>query len=139
METGIVKDIDGNELIVSMQRSEACKKCGACTAGLQSKEMILHAENKCNASIGDEVAIQLEPVNFIKAVLIMYGIPLIALLVGIGIGSAVIDESVTQYYEVLVLGCGLVLLAVSYLIIHINEKRFKEKKYKPSAVKIVEK
>ncbi len=74
-ETGSVIDIEGDKVIVKLQRTEACAKCGACSVGMKTQDMLIKAHNQCDAIIGDEVEIELEESNFIVAVMIMYGLP----------------------------------------------------------------
>jgi sigma-E factor negative regulatory protein RseC len=131
-EVGYVKEIKGNKVIVALERQEACSKCRACLSSIDSKEMILEAKNECHAKVGDEVNIYLKEVNFIKAVLIMYTIPLIALLVGI-LGTYFIT-----YNELLSVVVGLILVAGVYLIIRKNDARFKNKDYTPIATSVVD-
>ena len=79
----VIEKKDNNRLLIRLERQEACAKCRACSAGMQAKEMLLEAENLCNAKIGDNVEISLEETDFMKAVLIMYGIPFVCFVVGV--------------------------------------------------------
>ncbi|MFP4698521.1 MAG: SoxR reducing system RseC family protein [Eubacteriales bacterium] len=136
-ETGIVIDLKNEYAIVKMMRTEACDKCRACTVGIEGKEMIIEAENKCGAKLGDKVAIYLEQENFIKAVLIMYTIPLIALLVGLAVGYYIgylIDFDLAEYLSILT---GFVFLGFSYYFIRKNESKFKQKKFRPQIQQII--
>lgn len=132
-EVGQVIENKGNLVVVQLERHDACGKCRACVAGMESKEMYLEAFNECNAEVGDLVTVSLEQSNFLKAVLIMYVIPLIALLVGIGAGYWIIGS---ELGAVIV---GLVFLAISFFIIHMNEEAFRKAKYRPIADTIVKK
>lgn len=132
-EIGTVKEVKGKELVISMQRQEACGKCRACIQGMQEQEMIMNAENRCGATVGQKVEVMLEESQFLKAVFIMYGIPLIALLAGLALGYVASGES-----EVVAMISGFVALAITYGLIRSQEKRFKTKSYQPVAFKIVE-
>jgi sigma-E factor negative regulatory protein RseC len=136
-ETGLVINKDDNIVTVKLERKEACAKCRACTASLESKEMILNAENKCNAKIGDTVKISLEQSSFLKAVFIMYCIPLISLLLGIGIGYLVSLQIGRGNNEIIQVVFGLITLGLSYLIIRLNENKWKNKKFRPIAEEII--
>ncbi len=135
-EVGLVKDIKGDQVIVSLNRQEACSKCRACIQGLQEKEMILTAKNLCNASIGDMVEIHLETSNFLKAVMILYGIPFVALIGGIILGYNIAEYFVPSYHtEKLSLIIGFSFLILSYVIIRLSNKRLDKKAYTPMAIK----
>lgn len=135
-EIGQVTEHNGDFIKVKLQRHDACDHCNACTAGVETEEMILEAENICKADVGDLVEISLEESNFLLAVIIMYIIPLVSLLVGIAIGYLV-GGVVGMNREVSALIFGFVLLALTYLAIRSNEKRFHTRKFRPVAGEIV--
>lgn len=138
-EVGVVKEVKGDDVVVSLVRHEACKHCNACSHGHNDKEMILEAGNACQAKVGDHVMVSLKVSPFLQASFIMYGIPLIALFVGIFAGytlQPILQININQ--EIMSIICGLGLLAVTYVVIAMNEKRFKKKKFKPQAIRIVE-
>lgn len=138
-EVGIVKEIKGKDVIVSLVRHEACKHCQACTQGMQEKEMILEASNECGALVGDHVEVTLEVSPFLQASFIMYGIPLLALLIGIVGGYTVAGwYGAVESKELWALGSGFGLVIITYGIIALNEKTFKQKKFKPKAIRRVE-
>lgn len=96
--------------------------------------MVMIADNNVEAQVGDEVEIDLENMNFMTAILIAYGFPLLALMAGI-IGG---------YYGLLALGMsddkaqalgaiiGIVALAASYAVIKYKDESIKKmKKFKP--------
>lgn len=132
-EVGQVIENKGSLVVVRLERQDACSKCGACSAGMDSKEMRLEATNACGAKIGDLVNITLEQSNFLKAVVIMYTIPLIALLVGLGTGYLLLKT------EVAALVVGFIFLAIAFLLIRKNEHHFNKAGYRPIADQIVKK
>ena len=73
-EKGIVMERKDNLAVIKLKRQEACAKCRACVAGMSEQEMIMEAENACNAQVGDWVELELVGNSFLEAVLIMYGI-----------------------------------------------------------------
>ena len=136
-EIGQVTKVNKDEVVVRLMRQEACAKCGACSAGLESKDMFIHAINLCHAKEDDFVEIELEEANFIKAVFIMYGIPLIGLLIGIAIGEGLGFLFFEGLHDILGIIMGILGALAVYLFIRLNEKRFHTEKYKPVAKKIV--
>ncbi|MCT4543750.1 MAG: SoxR reducing system RseC family protein [Vallitalea sp.] len=137
-EVGVVTKAKGKYVTVKLERKEACAKCRACTAGFESKDMIIEAENICNAKEGDMVDISLEQSNFLKAVLIMYTIPLGFLFVGLGLGYLISSIFSLQNTELIAVLCGFISLALSYYIIRLNEDKWRDKKFRPVANEIVE-
>lgn len=136
-EIGQVISVKGKLAEVSLHRPDACGHCNACSIGVESKATVLEVENICGAEIGETVEISLEESNFLLAVLIMYIIPLISLLIGIGLGYFIGDKiGIDQELTALVL--GFALLAITYVLIRKNEERFHVKRFRPLAIKIVD-
>lgn len=136
-EVGEVVGREGNRLVVRMQRTEACAKCRACTAGLESKDMIIKALNMCQGNIGDKVEIVLDNSNFMKATLIMYGIPFVAFMLGVFGGYYGALEYGFNSPELVGIALGIILVVITYLIIRTQEYRFKEGGYIPKAINVV--
>lgn len=67
---------------IHFERPEACAKCGACGSGSQKGSVTLKAQ----CAVGDWVRVELPEGRFLSATAIAYVIPLIAFLVGIGLG-----------------------------------------------------
>lgn len=135
MEVGYVRELKGSHVVVIMQRHEACKKCGACSHGHQEQEMYIEAANSCEAKLGDWVKIELSPTHFLKAVTILYGIPLIALLIGIGVGYWIGDNTNQELFAILF---GILFLTITYYSIRKNEHRWNTERFRPVAVEVVE-
>ncbi len=135
-ERGQVIDIKDDVLTVRLTRTEACAKCRVCTAGMQSSDMFVNAKNLCGANVNDWVNIELENSDFLKAVTIMYGIPCAFLLAGIlggYYGSLFFGvQSGNEFYGFI---AGLVLMLISFLIIHSKEQKFKQGNFVPVANK----
>ena len=133
-EFGNVIKKDKNKIVVALERTEACSKCKACSAGLDAKTMEIECLNVCNADMGDVVEISLEADSFFKAVAIMYGIPFVAFMGGL-IGSYFIFENVgASNKELISFAVGAVLVAIVYLIIRSLENVWKQGDYMPKAI-----
>lgn len=137
-EVGEVIGFESGRLVVKMERKEACAKCRACSAGMKKEEMIIRAENVCNAQIGNKVDIVLDNANFMKATLIMYGLPFVFFMLGIFAGYYGAESLGIANGELVGIVLGLVLVVLTYAIIHSQEHRFKSEGYVPKAIKIVE-
>lgn len=136
-EIGEVVSVENNKLVVKMQRTEACAKCRACTAGMKKEEMIIKAENMCSASVGDKVDVVIDNSNFMKATLIMYGIPFLTFMLGIFLGYYSALNFNIKNAELVSILSGLLFVIITYLIIHSQENKFKNGNYVPKAIKIV--
>jgi sigma-E factor negative regulatory protein RseC len=101
--------------------------------------MVMVADNNVGAQVGDEVEIELENMNFMTAMLIAYGFPLAALVLGIfggyyislALGS---NENMAQVAGTVF---GLIALTVSYFVIKLKDESIKKmKKFKPIIIGI---
>ncbi|MEA5083115.1 MAG: SoxR reducing system RseC family protein [Lachnospiraceae bacterium] len=137
-EKGIVTGIKNDLVVIKMTRTEACAKCRACIAGMSEKEMIMEADNQCNAQVGDWVELELTENGFFFAVMIMYGIPLLAFLAGILLSYFVIMPRFMPLTnpDLPSFLIGLVFTGVAYLWIRSQEHRWEAKKYRPIAARI---
>lgn len=132
-EKGQVVEVKDNLAVVKMARTDACAKCGACKHGMAENEMLIEAINMCKADIGDWVEIDLESRDFLKAMGIMYGIPLICLMFGFVLGYNGFKS--ISYNEIIGFFLGVVFMFLSYLWIKHKEPYWKTQNFSPMAVK----
>lgn len=106
------------EATIIYARPDACDKCGACGTSSKTGSIRLHAQ----LSPGNWVRVELPDNRFIKATALAYGMPLVALLIGLGVGFFL---GGTDLWALL---GGLITLGFSVLILHHLEKRMKQNK-----------
>lgn len=128
-EKGQVIDLKNNLAIVKMSRTEACAKCGVCKSSSIENEMTIEAKNLCEASMGDWVEIDLQSQDFLKAIAIMYGIPLITLMLGFVFGYICFNNEFISF------NLGVLFMILSYLWIKQKEPYWKKQNFLPIAVK----
>ncbi len=113
---------------VRFARSEMCGDCHACFR-MGENETEIELENTLGASVGDTVYIQLHESSVLKASLIMYGVPLLALLLGVLCCAPLGD-----LYAAL---GGLLLSGAAFFLLHALEPRFaKMRQFKPRMIAI---
>ncbi|HHX61288.1 MAG TPA: SoxR reducing system RseC family protein [Epulopiscium sp.] len=134
-QTGIVESIKEKNVYVKVIREEACAHCKMCTTGInEGKECVIEAVNKCGAHVGDKVEIDVQNNYFLRATAIMYGIPLVALMIGIILSLAILQSQGVKGAELISAFIGLGLTAIVYTIINKREKNNKNTEYLPIAV-----
>ncbi|HCT65698.1 MAG TPA: hypothetical protein DIC60_10610 [Lachnospiraceae bacterium] len=137
-EKGVVTELKNDIAVIKMTRTEACAKCRACISGMSEKEMIMEADNQCNAEVGDWVELELAENGFFFAVIIMYGIPLVAFLTGILLSYFIFIPKFMPLtnpdFPSFVI--GIVCTGIAYLWIRSQESRWEAKKYRPIAARI---
>jgi len=137
-ETGCVIDIEGNKVIVKLQRTEACAKCRACSVGMETQDMLIKAYNQCDAIIGDTVEIALEESNFIAAVMIMYGLPCVSLVIGTVVGIFGTKLIGLNHNEIIGFIFGILCVIITYGWIKYKDDYWKSKNFVPKAIKKIE-
>lgn len=82
IEIGRIVEISGEKAKVSLPRKEGCAGCGKCSFAVGGKSMVLEAENDAGGRTGDEVEVNVPSRDPLQASLLVFGLPLLALLVG---------------------------------------------------------
>lgn len=124
-EYGTVLERDNDNVIIGIERSSACSRCGACELGSAHSQMKLSLKNTINAKPGDIVELQLPASQFLRASIILYIIPLLALILGVVIGYG-IGTYLKVNSEIIGAICGILLTLVAYLFIKKMEPKFKK-------------
>ncbi len=133
-ERGIVVAVpDPQNAQVKVSRSGACEQCASskiCQAMGTGKEMLVTAGNPLQAKIGQQVLLSLPGKTFLRASLIAYLIPVLALF-----GGAVIGQQISERWAVAgaFLGLGLSFLGLWYYNKHLNPDT-----YRPTITRILE-
>ena len=97
-------------------------------------------DNSIGAQKGDHVEVSMESVKMIKATMLAYFLPLVFLLIGT-VGTYYILNLIkfTDKIEVISGIVGLLCTFISYLILNIKDKKFKESRdYIPKITRIIE-
>lgn len=87
LEEGTVMEVRGDMAKVLLPRKRLCDGCGSCCVMVDEETMLAEAENGAGAKRGDHVIVDIPKGVAIRAAYILYGIPLLAFLVGLGLGS----------------------------------------------------
>lgn len=137
-ECGLVLEVMDQKAVVNIKRRSACGSCKACEMGRSDvKELNVIAKNEIGASVNDNVNIIMDTPDVLKAAIIVYLIPLMALIVGIAFGLA-ISKILNYDSEVISILMGFVFIAISYLYVRKQDKKLAlTKKYEPIITEIL--
>ena len=127
-KVGIVTATHNKTAVVRLARHSACSECGACNHGEgESKDMLVEALNEAGAVVGDQVQVDLESVQVVRAAFIFYAIPLIALLAGVFSVKAILDAmGVGAYSDLWAAIAGTLLMVAAFAGIRMNEGRLQK-------------
>ncbi len=131
-KSAVVTEINGKRAKVQVLRHAACKKCGGCLSAYTNKSHEVWAENPLQASVGDYVTLALPENSLLKASLIAYGLPLLALIVGL-LGGILL-----QLREAFSLLLGLFLMGTTFMGIRKMDGQISNsQKYTPTITAIL--
>lgn len=142
-EKAVVVEKKGNEARVEILKSAACGHCRACSVGSENKPVFVWAKNPLKAGVGQLVEVEVQPSTMLTATLIVYAIPLLAFIGGLGVGYSGAPPAPMFHIksiELFSLLIGLISMGISYLGIYLyNKKAEKTKKYFSNIINILEK
>lgn len=135
----VIELVGGTTAKIKMQKHSACAACGKCASSADKKDIIVEVDNNIGAKVGDYVEVNMDSVNVIKAAAIVYIVPLIALLGGTIISYGLLNFiDIGMNKEVLSGFIGIVLTAISYLLIKSKDRKFRESRnYIPIITKVI--
>ena len=139
-EQGVVIEIHEGIASVQIDKSRACAHCKAgCME--QGGSMISQAENLAGAQVGDTVRLEFDHRAALKAALIVFGLPLLALLLGAVLAAVVADQTGYQgRSELLSIGFGAILFLLTFFPIRAYDRHIKKSgSYNVAVVQILEK
>jgi len=127
-QLGIVRKIRENNALVEIRRISGCGgNCGCCAASCDVKSVTVYLKNNIGAKEGDLVEIKASTKKVLKYTFIAYMIPFIMLIVGIVLGVNYFQSVGLENYEIYGFGVGMLLLAISYLIIKLIDRYLNKK------------
>jgi len=126
IEEGIIIKTNGKTAIVQIKRSGACSHCKAC--GIESDgNMTAEAENPIDAKVGDKVGLNLNSKKALTASLVVFGLPLLALCIGV-IGTSLVTgkmeyQNNSQIPSIVV---GLALFFLSFIPVKAYDRHLRK-------------
>lgn len=137
IERGRVVETAGNMAKVEIFRRDECSRCKVCGFGSRDK-IVAVATNVIGAKEHDEVELELEAAQVVRAAAIMYLIPLVSLLLGLYLGTVFASfagRQDTASLAAAILGFGF--MGLSYVGIAVYSKRPTMSKYQAKVIRVV--
>lgn len=120
-EIGVVAGLADGQVTVHFERSSACGKCGACgMLSESSKTMVLTMDDPGGLAVGDRVRLVMRQQYFMLSTLLLYAVPLAALILGVAVGYILWGEAGQGYAALL----GIALAGGCYLAYRGMNARF---------------
>lgn len=89
-EQGVIEDVSGRKTLVRIEKSSACATCesrGDCSVD-SGKSMVVEVANDLGGGEGDHVELSVPSGAFLKLSLLVYILPVVALIAGAFAGGA---------------------------------------------------
>ncbi len=138
-EEGIVSEVEGDVAKVAILTKSACESCAASGVCHPGDQELMEAANPLGAQKGQKVKVVVAPQVYLKASIILYGIPM-----AVFIGGAIVAKNLAVRFgsdansDLWAFMGGTACLLVSFLFIRsYNKKVEKTQKYKPVIVEIL--
>lgn len=122
VEEGIVKESNNGIATVIISNSDYCEECTAklyCKPG-NSKERSLIVKDPIGVNPGDKVRVAIKGSEILKISFLIYGIPLILLMIGLIIGMQIFESNKELFSTII--SIGLVLCYI-FIIFFVDKKR----------------
>ncbi|MFY9197158.1 MAG: SoxR reducing system RseC family protein [Bacillota bacterium] len=136
-ERGRVIETLGNVAKVEIFRRDECSRCKVCGFGSRDK-IVAHATNTVGAKARDEVELELEGSQVVRAAAIMYLVPLAFFLVGLYLGNLYASYIHRQDIAAVASAVlGFALLGLSYVLISQYSRGPAISQYRAKIIRIV--
>ncbi len=117
-EIGVVKSTEGDIAKVIVERKSVCDQCEQNTCLITDKGAEIEAINYINAKEGQKVKIAMKPYTYLKGTILIYGVPVIALIIGAIFGKGFLTQVFTDFDpDVLSAISGFSALIASFVIL----------------------
>jgi sigma-E factor negative regulatory protein RseC len=139
-EEGIVMETTGGLAKVAILAKSACEKCASSeVCHPQGEDSLMEASNPLGAKKGQKVKVVVAPQVYLKASIILYGIPMTVF-----VAAAIIGKNLAQKFsgeahsDLWAFISGMALMVVSFFFLRrYNKKVERTQEYKPVIVEIL--
>lgn len=143
-ENGTVIELKSKHLaIVLCEKSSACKHCASMESCKvtedDNRSMAVEAHNSIGAEVGDRVTLTISSKKFLGSSFMVYIVPLVALLIGAGIGQAIgtrLDSGIDP--ELLSAIFGVAFLVGTFMTIKVGSKAIPRESYLPRIARVLQ-
>jgi sigma-E factor negative regulatory protein RseC len=139
-EEGIVIETTGGLAKVAILAKSACEKCASSeVCHPQGEDSFMEASNPLGAKKGQKVKVVVAPQVYLKASIILYGIPMTVFVTAAIIGKNLAQKfSGEAHSDLWAFLSGMALMVVSFFFLRrYNKKVERTQEYKPVIVEIL--
>ena len=138
-EEGVVETIDGAKARVRVEKSSACAHCGSrdsCDVSA-GRAMVIDAANDVDARVGDRVRVSVPEGSFLKLTVMVYLLPVVALIAGAYAGGVVGGYFPADPAAASVMG-GMGAVGITFLVLRrLNRSAERSGEYTPRITRVM--
>lgn len=139
-EEGVVEKISQRKAVVRIQKGGQCKNCGSregCSIS-EGGDMQIDLENELGAKVGDFVEISLPTRSLMKLSLLVYFLPILALILGAYLGRLAGTEVFHSHSAAISVVCGAAAMAAAFIGLRWFDRRVQVSSgYRPRMTRIL--
>jgi len=117
-EQGLVIEVNDNIAKVKVGRHSDCSNCGACPG---DNSMIIDANNKIGAKIGQRVTFEMKETNVLSGAFIVFVMPIIVAFIGVICGRFIANYIGANINAFQIVG-GIIAFLLSLIFIKMFDK-----------------
>lgn len=119
----VVRVLDEKTVEVELRRHSACSHCGQCSHGSDSQITRFEVGNPVQAKVGDLVLLEMETGSLMKAVVLIYLLPLVNLVIGFVLGNWLNNRLQILPGETFPALLGVGLLALTFVFVRLYDQQ----------------
>lgn len=125
---GRVVSVNDGMAELEVRKVSSCgTNCASCQASCAQPPQLIKVYNTLQAKPGDFVEIKADSNRILKYMLVLYGIPLLFLIVGFIVGDSYFRGKGSSNYELMSLLVGILSMLVGGLVVRAIDKKTKVK------------
>lgn len=129
IQQGIVLEIRGDEARIRLGHGD-CAGCQGCAEGLSDKRPEIWVKNPIHARIGQLVSVEFDPARAIQASIVLFLVPILALLAGAFLGHKIGESINFEHAEHFSVMGGFIFLAICISVTAIFDRKQRGKSKK---------
>jgi len=133
-EQGIIIEAIDNVAKIKVGRHNDCSNCGACPG---NDSVIITANNKIGATVGQRVVFDVKEVNVLRGAFVVFILPLIAIFIGVLVGGE-IGKYIGYNIHVFQIAGGIITFLLAIIFVKLFDKAATaSEKSKPEIIRIL--
>ncbi len=129
-QVGRVISVKDGMASLEVRKVSSCgTNCASCSAGCNQEPMKIEVINSLGVQPGEYVEIKADSGRVLKYMLLLYGLPLLFMILGFGFSHSYFQSMQMENYEIMSLLVGIVFLAVGAFIVRMIDKKSNVKSY----------